>query len=82
MVCRRFWLEQVGPDARVRAGLAVLPMGWSWSLWVCQNVLREAMVAAETAVTAKEKELEYHGELEPRLSREADSPQYKHEVKY
>lgn len=39
-------LVPVGPDDIVYACLMVLPMGWAWSLWCCQELLCSIMTAA------------------------------------
>ena len=41
-------MEEVSPGERLWVALRVLPMGWSWALWFCQDCLTEAMVAAES----------------------------------
>ena len=35
------------PDEWLFPAFRVMPMGWSWSLWLCQNALVDAMVASE-----------------------------------
>ncbi len=37
----------VGPDDWLWPAFRVMPMGWTWSLWLCHGALVEAMVHAE-----------------------------------
>ena len=41
------------PDEWLFPAFRVMPMGWSWSLWLCQNALVDAMVASEVARTGQ-----------------------------
>ena len=41
------------PDEWLFPAFRVMPMGWSWSLWLCQNALVDAMVASGVARTGQ-----------------------------
>jgi hypothetical protein len=40
--------ELVQPEDALWPRLAVLPTGWSWSLWFCRSALTDAMVTSES----------------------------------